>query len=734
MKVKAWLAVGLCVVGLGLGMNSLFGITGQAASDKLDLSNGLKTVPQGLPLSDFFTPGTSNNNQAAVVDGTNSDSPNTQVVELTTGGSQVGSIWSQQRYRFDLKKKQVASMWLNFGSKGYTGSAPVDVPGDGMALVLQNADNPQNATPDFGSNNPYGETLGVWGVANTGASSAGAVANTAIANSWALEFDSYLNQTTAFKSTTDAASFDTDTSGGKLTAPHLASNYPGAASTYSPVSVSDGGIFGIGAKTSYYMQMVHKGVIQGSNYMFLSDGAWHHLTLTYTPVSGSTSARMTYNFDDKNPTTGISQPGETNYMDVSSSVIDPGNTGYAYWGFTGATGTYSETSMVAFEQIPNLVNATATADMTANGKTVTEGANVSANSPVTLTYNAKYESGTTNWTGINAELKVPSGVTVSKGTVTYDDGTVTTLGDADIAAINAGTGTMLKDLSSSNATAKISLKGTVNNVTSTTAVDQSLSRFVGTEAVVQATLPNFNVVPSTLALKTDQTAITADGSSAVPVTGTITDSASTVANANLTVHATLNDGTLADTALATTDAAGKFTVSVPADKLNPGANVLDLTAENTQTGAVSNTGEVIITVGGLDFKTVTGKAVYKAKLSGQQQLVSRDGSSDLAIVIQDSRTKGSQWQLTAAATPLLDTNNTGMNGDLVYVDGNQSTTLSTVAAPVMSHQNDGSNGTTNVTGDWSTDQGLLLNVASDAIQSTKTYSSEITWTLVDAEQ
>jgi len=75
-----------------------------------------------------------------------------------------------------------------------------------------------------------------------------------------------------------------------------------------------------------------------------------------------------------------------------------------------------------------------------------------------------------------------------------------------------------------------------------------------------------------------------------------------------------------------------------------------------------------------------------------------------------------------------------MNGDLVYVDGNQSTTLSPVAAPVMSHQNDGTNGTTNVTGDWSTDQGLLLNVGSDAIQSTKTYSSDITWTLADAEQ
>ncbi|WP_367377012.1 hypothetical protein [Levilactobacillus cerevisiae] len=728
MKIKAWLAVGLCVVGLGLVSQS--GVTAHAITDAVDIDNALRSVPQGLKLSGFFSPGTPNNNQATVVNGLNSASPNTQVVELTNGGSQVGSIWSNDDFLFNLRKKQVASMWLYFGNKSY-GSATANAAGDGMALVLQNANNPKQATPSFGTGGAIGETLGVWGVATTGKTDMQAVSDTAIQNSWALEFDTYLNNDGSFDNTAKGSSFDLDTTDVTISNPHLAANYPGKPDTYTTHKVK-GGTFNL--LTNYYVTMVHRGLIQGSDFNFLSNGAWHHLTVTYTPKTSTASARMAYNFDDKDPSTGISQPGESNYMDIDTGNIDPNSTGLAYWGFTGATGGNSEGNLVAFEQIPNLVNASATADMTANGKPVTEGANVSANSPVALTYDTKYESGTTDWTAIQAELKIPTGVTISKGNVAYDDGTTTTLGAADIAAINAGKGIPLKTLNSGNATAKISLQGTANNVTSTTTADQSLSRFVGKEAVVQATLPNFNIVPSTLSLQTDQTAITADGSSAVPITGTITDSASTVANANLTVHATLNDGTLADTALATTDAAGKLTVSVPADKLNPGANVLDLTAENTQTGAVSNTGEVIITVGGLDFKTVTGKAVYKAKLSGQQQLVSRDGSSDLAIVIQDSRTKGSQWQLTAAATPLLDTNNTGMNGDLVYVDGNQSTTLSTVAAPVMSHQNDGTNGTTNVTGDWSTGQGLLLNVGSDAIQSTKIYSSDITWTLVDAEQ
>ncbi|HJE87178.1 MAG TPA: hypothetical protein K8U88_06280 [Levilactobacillus hammesii] len=731
MKRIGWLAVGVAALLLGLS-----GTQTGYASDQLDLTTGLKTVPQGLPLDKYFQAGSSNNNKANVVAGQNADSPNTQVVELTTGGSQVGSIWSLPDFKFNLNEKQVASMWLNFGSKGYDSSyAPQVVPGDGMALVLQNANNPMAATPNFGTNSPYGETLGVWGVANLGTTDTSAVAGTAIQNSWALEFDSYLNQATELANAKSAASFDADTTGGKLTAPHLAANYPGQASTYTPVTKTEGGIdiFGhnVGGTTGTYIQMVHKGVIQGSNFKFLSDGAWHHLTLSYTPKSGSASAKMTYTFNDKNPTTGASQPGQTSSMDVDPSIIDPDNTGKATWGFTGATGIYSEANMVAFEQIPNLVNATATADLTANGKSVSDGGTIKANSPVALTYNASYNSGTADWQGIQAELKLPDHLTITKGTVSYANGDTTTLGAADLAAINQGNGVGLKDLSKANSTAKISLTGTAASVTSSTAVPATVSEFKGSNAIVQATSPSFTITPSTLHLATDQTAISADGTTAVPVTGTVTDSASAVTNSNLTIHGTLNDAKLDDTALSSSDAAGKFSVSVPADKLQPGANVLDLTAEDKTTGALSNIGEVIITVGELKFQSVSGTAQYQAQLTGTSHLVARDSSSDLNIVIQDTRASGNNWQLTAAATPLTAADGDQLAGRLVYVNGTAQTTLGAAAVPVMTHT-DGASTTTDVTGDWAANQGLLLDLDGDAHQSTATYSSQITWALINS--
>lgn len=737
MKRKGWLVAGLAALFLGLS-----GIQpGYASSDKLDIDNGLATVPQGLALNSYFQKGTSSNNDAHVADGTNAASPGTQVVELTTNSGQVGSIWSNEAFKFDLNKKQVASMWLNFGSKGYDDKTltyvPADIPGDGMALVLQNADSPYSATPNFGTNSPYGETLGVWGVANLGTTDTAAVASTAIQNSWALEFDSYINKSTSMANTTGADSFDTDTTGGKLTEPHIAANYPAQSSTYLAKTLSETtGIFPfITTKTSSYIQMKHQGVIQGNNFEYLSDGAWHHLTLTYTPKSGTTAAKMTYAFNDKNPTTGASQPGQTNSVDVDPGIIDPQGTGTAYWGFTGATGSYSEASMVAFEQIPNLVNATASADMTANGKTVSDGDKISANSPVTLTYHANYESGSADWQGIKALLKIPDGLTMTKGIVKYGNGDSTTLGAADLDSLSQGNGIDLKDLNGGNQTATITLTGTAADVNSATTAASTVSDFRGSNAIVQATMPGFTVSPSTLHLATDKTAISASGTVDVPVTGTVTDTANAVTNSNLVIHGKLNDDTdLSDTDLATSDAAGHFSVSVPADKLQPGANVLDLTAEDKTTGALSNVGEVVITVGELKFQTISGAARYQAQLTGAQQLVARDSSSDLSIVIQDTRASGNGWQLTAAATPLADDAGNALAGHLVYVNGTQQTALSEAAAPVMRHAADGSDATTNVTGDWTASQGLLLDLDADALQSSATYKSQINWTLINSEQ
>ncbi|MGO1971290.1 MAG: hypothetical protein ACTIIZ_11020 [Levilactobacillus brevis] len=182
------------------------------------LAKGLAKVPQGLPLSKYFTIGTNSAKQVKVMAPTGGSAVNTEVVKLTDGGDQSASIWSNDDFDFNLNADQTASMWLYFGTKGGT-TATANSAGDGMAFVLQNGST--SVTPDYGTVSA-GETLGVWGVDTAGTNNLPAtVSGKAIPNSWALEFDTYLNNTTTFDGTGQASSFDADTSGGTLANPIL---------------------------------------------------------------------------------------------------------------------------------------------------------------------------------------------------------------------------------------------------------------------------------------------------------------------------------------------------------------------------------------------------------------------------------------------------------------------------------------------------------------------------------
>jgi len=281
-----------------------------------------------------------------------------------------------------------------------------------MAFVLQNGST--SVTPDYGTVSA-GETLGVWGVDTAGTNNQPAtVSGKAIPNSWALEFDTYLNNTTTFDGTGQASSFDADTSGGTLANPHIASNYPGDAGSYTMQKKSNGAIFF--PKTRYYATLNHKGVLQGSDFRYLADGNWHHLTIHYN----HTTKAMTYTFNDKNPDTGVSQTGQS-----ATVTLDPtkfkSSTGKLRWGFTSSTGYYWEPNLVAFEKIPDLVNADATVTMTdvTKNKPINAGDTINGNDHVKLAYQLDYKSGSTDWEDIVADLDLPTGLIYQSAKIDY---------------------------------------------------------------------------------------------------------------------------------------------------------------------------------------------------------------------------------------------------------------------------------------------------------------------------
>ncbi|MGV8056388.1 hypothetical protein PJN37_29250, partial [Mycobacterium kansasii] len=54
----------------------------------------------------------------------------------------------------------------------------------------------------------------------------------------------------------------------------------------------------------------------------------------------------------------------TKTVSIDTTKIDPNNTGYARWGFTGSTGTNWENNLVIFEQVPGVVNSSASVTAT----------------------------------------------------------------------------------------------------------------------------------------------------------------------------------------------------------------------------------------------------------------------------------------------------------------------------------------------------------------------------------
>ncbi|WP_334329749.1 hypothetical protein [Companilactobacillus sp. HBUAS59699] len=402
-------------------------------------ADGRKATPQGLALMNgdgkdsYFTyvdnfmanyP-----NHATIIRGQNPNYSESDAVQLTSGTKQLSSIWSDidKGNYINTAIPQKLSMWLYFGHG--------ELPADGIALVLQNDPRKEYAITTYNNKPVDGETLGVWGPdVDKTQTKPSVVAANAIQNSWALEFDTFLNR----NSTPELGSyFDYDFESTSKGNQHMAWNYPALAGTYE-YNWTTGAVF----------KLVHNDAKQYLNLTrgTTGDNSWHHLSIDYQPpVTGSTKASLTYSFNDKKtngePGSMLSTPADQPYsntvdLDLANFHFDKDANGVTdtklRYGFTGSTGASASLNMAVFETMPSLVNASSEVkvyNVSQGNREIKEGdAKSYNNNLIKFSYNLNYLSGQNDLLNTVATINLPKNIVYNTtgdiGNVVYSDGKI----------------------------------------------------------------------------------------------------------------------------------------------------------------------------------------------------------------------------------------------------------------------------------------------------------------------
>ncbi|WP_137626881.1 lectin-like domain-containing protein [Lactiplantibacillus pingfangensis] len=699
----------LGILMLGLGM--IVGVPTAQATD----TTALSTMPKGVSLDGIFgIPSLSGlSNSAQVVNSTNSTSSGTQGVQITDSTKQVGATWSTDDNKIDLSKNFKASMWMYFGNRGSNA-------GDGMAFVLQNS-GASAITSGLSSTTAPGQTLGVWGLDNDASADNSTIAGKAIQNSWAVEFDEYVNANTVGGQN---SSFDNIK---LLTGPHLASTYPGDSRSYVQHQATSNG--------KYYYTLSHNGTILTT----LSDGGWHHLTLQWTAPTSGTTGTMTYTINDKNASTGVATTGSS--QSVSVDVTKLGLTASTiattpvWWGFTGSTGELYANNMVVFESIPGLVDADAalTVTDTTQDKAVTDGSTVNGNDGLSYKYDLKYNGGKVNWKAIQASLDQNQNVTFSSGKIAYADGSTEDLSASEVSNTTTIAHTLAKDLGTTNNAATLTLTGKAANVTATTSIASVTQYFNGNNYLTSVATPAFTIQPSrNLTLSMDSgNATTVDPNGTINLAGKLTTTGS-FANSDMTIHTTLDNGNTIDNftmngTSSDASANGAFNLALPASKLTTGSNKVSFYVTDSNGNKSNVVSTTINLTGELSFGTI-GQAISFGSNEISAKEVLLPATSAWTVDVNDMRASGAKWYVYATASALASDQHT-LAGGIVYVDANGNQTSMTNSATMVASGDSGSSDTHHIGSDWTNNQGIFLDVQPSTYAGT--YSGTIDWSLAN---
>lgn len=711
-----------------------------SSMDALNEQNaGLSTAPDNLGLDQtLFTRGDFSeylnsdgkaiSNMANLMNSNGGFSGDLRAIRMTYNTNQAGAIWSNVAggNYIDITKKQTLSMWLYFGPTTHKNTS--ESFGDGMAFVLQNSSQGTSAFSHKGTTLGVGETLGVWGVDNDlTVSDPQTIANTAISKSWALEFDTHTNSS---GSPGFADGFDKG-----ITGSHIAYGYPGDPNTYTRMgSKPIYGILGTLLSGGYYYQQKHSGTMP----VTLHDGKWHHLTVSWDPVT----FQATYSFNDKNPDGSKGK----NPLNITTDPIDRTKFGVVpnnqlRWGFTATTGESYQANLIAFESIPSSVEGEADATITdkTKNKDIVAGDSVNSNDSLTINYNLKYDSGRDAWTNIVAELTLPDNITYNAdsngnvGVITYSDGTIENIPIGELS------GTSLKhklkqELSDSGKTsAVISINGVANSVSSDTSVATQRSTIDSDTLIKNVDTPNFVIKKSKpINLNLDQNNISVGPDKDANITGNVfyTDG-TTVTNSDISVYAKLNGKSLDTFKLDNNDASGKLNFKISSDELIEDSNTLEVYVMDSDGNKSTVSTVIIAKTGSLSLTVNKGYQFRDTNNIAASMLIPRKG--DWNITVTDGREVGAEnvWKLSASTSGLYEDNN-AFNGNLVYrnSDGIESSLTGDTPINIANGiKTEEGQQTTNIAQSWNDSEGIFLR--SNGLSTAGTYEGKINWTLSD---
>lgn len=759
---KILLSLGL--VGI-LALVTLLGVSQSVKADdnNADYLNALKTTPKGLNwdnhafvIADFekaaaqrkaedqksglstnYRPTSSINhhssmvNNAEIVKSLNPNSPNTSVIKMTNNNWQTGAVWSNpdQKNFFDMSHEQIASMWLYFGRSDNTSA----LPGDGMAFVLQNDNNKENAIALSPSGIPVnGQSLGVWGsdwdIENENHPER--LAQTAIRNSWALEFDTFVNMERV-NITGEGNSFDSAISENINSSwSHIAGNYPAQSDTYQ---------FGVGYP--YYYTMKHEHFRQQPN---LVDSKWHHVTIKWEPNKDDDNLDiLSYAYDDKDPDTGMPLNTTNSYNHVSfeldlKKLGLSGSNKQLYWGFTGSTGRNSENNLMVFESIPSFVDVHSSSkiyDVTQGNKLVNANDTVDPNNDIKYEYSLSYKGWSKGWHDINASIKIPKHVYFNSGTITFPDSQNKEPYQISPSAFHDGSIDFVlpEALDHESRNAIITLNGKTEKIaTSTLDVPSTYASFDGDNLITGTVTDPFKIRARNLSLESSSpNPIKTPPHKSVDVPGQVTYVGTNNANpdySSMVVHQTLN-GTTTEIKNAI-DQYGKFTLNIDGNLLNE-INTLNFYVTDNDGNTSNSISRQIVFGGLLEFGNIQENVHFKP-INGSftNQVIPRLNKWQIDVV--DSRDKGSTWTVQATASDLVnETTQQKLDGNLFFRDSAGKNNLLNNPVNVATHMKDiDGTQTKNITDAWTNTDGILLSMQKG--NPVGTYQGKISWSLIDS--
>lgn len=704
---------GRLLILLGLALFWWSPVDARAAGGDLDLAHAIATAPRGIPLEREFTtkiPGSATKLL---------DSPTVpkSIAQMTPDApNQVGAVWSRmgsggQQNQFDLTQDMEMGFWLYFGDK------QADA-GEGLAFVVQNSPQGDQA---LGTG---GQSLGVWGqVISPKGGHAAEIAQTAIQNSWALEFDTHVNAD--IKDVTGY--FDGAEATNKH--PHIAYASPADPNYYKWTPELVNGEW----QSGYLLRHWHANPLKHG-----ADGNWHHFSLFWQAQRNL----LTYYYDDRDPATNQereifdSDEFTVKPEDLANGVTAPTK---AYWGITGATGsTNSANQLVMIDHASSLGKVTTGVylDNETTKQAVQADTPVAAGDQLTYRYEFDYQPAADEQAlaPLTMTMPVPEGLDVSGGRVTYDDQSQDQIAKPKGKQI---TFTWSKGLTKQRHHATVTVTGHALPSKQTVTRPSVTANFYGANyqtSLVSSTyqvkgglyLHLANLGDDVVMVKQHETATINVRLQNGDLPLDATEIAKYPLRIQLNQHAyqlaDLDGRLLAD---------GTYQLQIPGKLLEVGDNSLKLQAKDDQHASNVLGISLVRSPGTLSFERIPAQASFESySLTGRHLLLHRN--DDWQLAIRDERGAHKRWRLEVALQGAFHTDSGRLlSGQPLLVGTAGQAPIDAHGATVVDKVSQSDDEVTAVNQAWTTNTGILLDVAPSAVAGE--YHGTLQWSLVNAE-